>query len=71
MDTPIERFTGYASSLRISVGDSLWSYSVAIRVNRVVLVGVWEETIKPMLMETKSDSCVWKEMHQFNSNCIL
>ena len=36
------------SSIRIWVGDSPWNYSVAIRVNRVMLVSLCAETIKPV-----------------------
>ena len=36
-DTPIARITGCVFSLRIQVGDSHCNYSVAIRVNRVML----------------------------------
>ena len=46
--TPIMRITGCLSSLRISVGDSPWNYSVAIRVNRVMLVSLCAETMKPV-----------------------
>ena len=46
--TPIARSKGCVSSLRISVGDSLWNYSVAIRVNRVMLVSLCAEAIKPV-----------------------
>ena len=48
-DTPIARITGCVSLLRISVGDSPCNYSsVAIRVNRVMLVSLCAETIKPV-----------------------
>ena len=48
-DTPIARITGCCvSSLRILVGDSPYNYSVAIRVNRVMLVSLCAETIKPV-----------------------
>ena len=49
-DTWIARVTGCVSSLRISmVGDSPWNYSVACtRVNRVMLVNLYAETIKPV-----------------------
>ena len=39
-DTPIARITGCVSSLVIWVGDSPWNYSVAIRVNRLMLVSL-------------------------------
>ena len=45
-DTPIARITGCVSSLRILVGDSPCNYSVAIRVNRVMLGSLCGETIK-------------------------
>ena len=47
-DTPIARTTSCVSSLRIYVGDSPYNYSVAIRVNRVILVSLCAETIKPV-----------------------
>ena len=47
-DTPIARIRGCVSSLRIEVGDSPCNYSVAIRVNRVMLVSLFAETIKPV-----------------------
>ena len=47
-DTPIARITGCVSSLRIQVGNSSCKYNVAIRVNRVILVSLCAETIKPV-----------------------
>ena len=49
-DIPIARITGCVSSLRIrQVGDSPCNYSsVAIRVNRVMLVSLCAGTIKPV-----------------------
>ena len=47
-DTPIARITDCVFSLRIEVGDSPYNYSVAIRVNRVMLVSLCAETIKPV-----------------------
>ena len=52
-DTPIARITGcVSSSLRIEVGDPPCNYIpgsvVAIRVNRVMLVSLCAETIKPV-----------------------
>ena len=47
-DTLIARITSCVSSSRISVGDSPYSYSVAIRVNRMILVSLCAETIKPV-----------------------
>ena len=48
-DTSIARVTGCVSSLRILVGDSLLcNYSVAISVNRVMLVSLFAETKKPV-----------------------
>ena len=47
-DTPIARITGCVSSLRVQVGDSPCNYSVAIRVNSVMLVSLCAETIKPV-----------------------
>ena len=41
-------YTGCVSSLRIQVGDSPYNYSVAIRVNRVMLGSLCAETIKPV-----------------------
>ena len=43
---------GCVSSLRILVGDSPWNYNdnVALRVNRVMLVNLCAETIKPVLL---------------------
>ena len=46
-DSPIARITGCASSSKIYFGDSPCNYSVAIRVNRVILVRLCAETIKP------------------------
>ena len=48
-DTPIARITSCVSSLRISVGDSPYNYSVAIRVNRMILVSLCAETVKPVI----------------------
>ena len=45
-DTPIACISGCVSSLRIYVGDSPCNYSVAIRVNRVLLGSLCAETIK-------------------------
>ena len=47
-DTPIARITSCVSSLRIEVGDSACNYSVAIRVNRVMLGSLFTETVKPV-----------------------
>ena len=47
-DTPIARITGCVFSSRIKVGDSPCNYSVAIRVNRVMLGSLCAETIKPV-----------------------
>ena len=48
-DTPIARIAGFVSSSRIYVGDSPCNYSVAIRVNRVMmLVSLCAETINPV-----------------------
>ena len=40
-DAPIARITGCVSSLRILVGDSPCNESIAIRVNRVMLVSLF------------------------------
>ena len=49
VNTPIARITGCLSSLSIYVGDSPCNYSVAIRVNRVMMLGsLCAETIKPV-----------------------
>ena len=45
-DTPTARITGCVSSLRIQVGDSPCNYSVATRVNIVMLGSLFAETIK-------------------------
>ena len=50
--------------LRISVGDSPCNYSVAIRVNSVMSVSLWAESIKPVSEGDKIQQ-LWKEMHQF------
>ena len=47
-DTPIARITGCVSSSRIYVGDFPCNYSVATRVNRVLLGSLCAETIKPV-----------------------
>ena len=47
-DTPIARIMGCVSSLRIWVGDSPYNYSVATRVNRVIIVSLCAEPIKPV-----------------------
>ena len=47
-DTPIARIVGCVSSLGIQVGDSPWNYSVAIRINRVMLGSLCAKTIKPV-----------------------
>ena len=48
-DTLIARVTGCVSLLRIYVGDSPYNYSsVAIRVNRVMLVSLCAETVRPV-----------------------
>ena len=47
-DTPIARVTGCVSSLMIQVDDSPRNYSVAIRVDRVMLVSLCAEAIRPV-----------------------
>ena len=65
-DTPIARITGCVSSWRIWVGDSPCNYGVliAIGVNRVMLVSLCAETVKPVCVGDKIWK-LWKEMHQF------
>ena len=63
-DTPIARITGCVSSKRIQVGDSACNYSVAIRVNRVMLVILCAGTIEPVSEGDKIRQ-LWKEMHPF------
>ena len=49
IDTPIARITGCVFSLKKNVSDSAWSYSLACtRVNRVMLINLCAETIKPV-----------------------
>ena len=48
---------GLCVLIKIQAGDSLCNYSVAIRVNRVMLVSLCAETMKPVFEENKSDSC--------------
>ena len=63
-DTPIAHITGCVSSLRIYVGDPPCNYSVAIRVNGVMLGSLCAETMKPVSEGDK----IWqlrKEMHPF------
>ena len=47
-DTPIARIKGCVSGLRLWVSDSPCNYSVAIRVNGVMLVSLCAETILPV-----------------------
>ena len=47
-DTLIARITGCLSSLRILIGESPCNYSVATRVNSVMLGSLCTETLKPV-----------------------
>ena len=68
-DTPIARITSCVSSLKIEVGDSPYNYSVAIRVDRVMLVSLCAETIKPVSDGSKSDSCGGKCILLSSESC--
>ena len=58
-DTPNARITGLVSSLWVWVGDSPCNYSVAIRVNKVMLVSLCAETIKPDSERDKNKQEGW------------
>ena len=60
---------GCLSSVRILVGDLPCNYSVAIRVNRVMLVSLCAETIYTFIRGTKCDSCGRKCISLSTKSC--